>query len=261
MKINREAYTAHIKDKDKVLDMRKVIDKIEIVINNHVTEVTDFFDPYERLLAKSILNRFMEVNYLEQGGISLAERKVMVIYPSYFDSSIIPGYLTFFRIKGHLEGLTHKDYLGAILGLGIKRSKVGDILVHDDYTDIILKEEISGFVLLNLEKIGNRKISITEVYSDLLKAPETSYKEVKKTLSSYRLDVYISAVYNLSRQESLDLIKAGYVKVNWEPIDKNSKELIEGDIVSVRGYGRSILHSVEGLSKKGKIKATILIIL
>ncbi|NLV89052.1 MAG: RNA-binding protein [Tissierellia bacterium] len=261
MKINRDIYTAHIKDKEKVLDMRKVIDKIEIVINNHVTEATDFFDPYERYLAKSILNRFMEIDYLEAGGGSSAERKIMVIFPSYLDASIVPEYLTYLRIKGHIEGLTHKDYLGAILGLGIKRSKVGDILVHETHTDIILKEEISEFILLNLEKIGNRKVSIEEVTCSQLEEPEITYKEIKKTLSSYRLDVYISAAYNLTRQDSLDLIKSGYVKVNWEPIDKSSKELTEGDIISVRGYGRSILHSVEGVSKKGRIIAYIKLIL
>ena len=160
-----------------------------------------------------------------------------------------------------MEGLTHKDYLGGILGLGIKRSKVGDILVHEAHTDIILKEEISGFIQINLEKIGNRKVTIEEITSSQLEEPEIFYKEIKKTLSSYRLDVYLSAAYNLSRQESLSLIKSGYVKVNWEPINKNSKELIIGDIISVRGYGRSILHSVEGVSKKGRIIANIRLIL
>ncbi|NLK42823.1 MAG: RNA-binding protein [Tissierellia bacterium] len=261
MKIDREAYTAHIKDKDKLLDIRKIIDKIEIVIRNHVTESTDFLDPYERYLAKSVLNRFMEIDYLESGGISTAERKCMVVFPSYCDASIVPECLTFLRIEGDLEGLTHKDYLGGILGLGIKRSKVGDILVHEAHTDIILKEEISGFIQINLEKIGNRKVTIEEITSSQLEEPEIFYKEIKKTLSSYRLDVYLSAAYNLSRQESLSLIKSGYVKVNWEPINKNSKELIIGDIISVRGYGRSILHSVEGVSKKGRIIANIRLIL
>lgn len=81
MKINRDIYTAHIKDKEKVLDMRKVIDKIEIVINNHVTEATDFFDPYERYLAKSILNRFMEIDYLEAGGVPLLKEKSWLFFP------------------------------------------------------------------------------------------------------------------------------------------------------------------------------------
>lgn len=261
MKINREIYTAHIKNKDKLIDMRKIIDKVEIVINKHVVESTDFLDPYERALAKSILNRFSEISYFESGGFLSSERKIIVIFPHYLHESEVPEYLSYLRITGNLEGLTHKDYLGAILGLGIKRSKVGDILVHETHTDIILKDEISGFVLLNLDKIGNRNISIEEISKDLIMEPKILYKEIKKTLSSYRLDVFISGVYNLSRQESLNLIESGNVKVNWEPILKSSKELNVGDMVSVRGYGRSIFHSVDGVSKKGRILVNIRLIL
>lgn len=261
MKINRDLYTRHIKDKDKLLEMRKVIDRLEIVINNHITEATDFLDPYERHLAKSILNRFMDINYLEMGGLSTAERKIIVIYPDYLDSSNIPEFLSYIRITGSLEGLSHKDYLGAILGLGVKRSKIGDILVNEAHTSIILKKEVKDFVLLNLDKIGSKKVFVEEITYELLEEPLISYNELKKTLSSYRLDVFISAVYNISRQDSLDLIRSGYVKVNWEPILKSSKELNVGDMVSVRGYGRSILHSVEGVSRKGKVIANIRLIL
>lgn len=261
MKIDKEALTSHIRDKDKILDMRKIIDKIEIVINKHIVTSTDFLDPYERYLAKSILNRFVEIDYLETGGYPSAERKVIIIYPHYFDENNLSDTLSYIRITGDLEGLNHKDYLGAILGLGIKRSKIGDILVHESYTDIIIKEEISDFVLLNLEKIGNRKVLIKEISKEDIQEPIISYKEIKKTLSSYRLDVFISAAYNISRQESVHLIESGYVKVNWEPIIKSSKELNVGDMISVRGYGRSILYSVEGKSRKGKIVANIRLIL
>src|SRR5690606_12625168 len=107
---------------------------------------------------------------------------------------------------------------GGILNLGIKRAKIGDILVHTNYTDIIVKREISSFLLLNLERIGNKKINIVEIRKDNLQVPEMEYKEIKKFVSSLRLDVIISTTYNLSRQESMNIIKSGNVKVNWEPI-------------------------------------------
>lgn len=261
MKIDKDRYTSHIKDNDKVIDMRRIIDKVEIVLNNHSTEATDFLDPYERLLAKSILNRFMEISYLENGGILQAERQIITIYPDYYDSTILPQNIVVLRINGDLEGLSHKDFLGAVLNLGIKRSKIGDILIHDEYADIIIKKEIGDFILFNLEKVANKKVSIEERSLETLTPVEALYKEVNKTLSSYRLDVYMSAIYNLSRQESMDRIKSGNVKVNWEPINKPAKELQIGDVISVRGYGRSILHSVEGLSKKGKIRANIRILI
>ena len=89
----------------------------------------------------------------------------------------------------------------------------------------------------------------------------SSYKELNKILSSLRLDVYISAAYNLSRQESMNIIKSGSVKINWEPIDKPAKDLEAGDVISVKGYGRSVLHSIEGISKKNKIKTSIRILI
>ncbi|MBU5426463.1 RNA-binding protein [Tissierella pigra] len=261
MKIDREKYTSHIKDNDKLIEMRRIIDKIEVVLNNHSFESTDFLDPYERLLAKSILNRFMEVNYLENGGIIQAERQILTIYPDYYSELDAPHDIKYLRINVDTEGLSHKDFLGSILNLGIKRRKIGDILVHEGYGDIIIKQEISNFILFNLNRIKNRKVIVEEKSLDSISFIEPEYKEINKVISSYRLDAYISSSYNLSRQESIDIIKSGNVKVNWESIDKASKEITVGDIVSVRGYGRSILYSVEGISKKGKIKATIRILI
>lgn len=261
MKIDKEKYISHIKDYDKILEMRKTIDKVEIVLNNHSNEFTDFLDPYERLLSKSILNRFTEINYLENGGINDAERQVIGIYPDYLESDNLELNITAIRISGDLKSLSHRDFLGAILNLGIKRSKIGDILIHDDYTDIILKREIADFILFNLEKIANSKVYLEEISLESLVPVEVLYKEFNKVLSSYRLDVYISATYNLSRQDSMNIIKSGSVKVNWESIDKASKEIEIGDLISVKGYGRSILHSVDGFSNKGRIRTKIRIIL
>lgn len=261
MKIDKEKYVSHIKDNDRVIEMRRILDKVEIVINNHLIESTDFLDPYSRLLAKSILNRFMEIEYQEDGGILETERQIISMYPDYYNSYDIDLNIIVLRIKGDLEGLSHKDFLGAVLNLGINRSKIGDILLHDEYVDIIVKKEIADFIIINLERIGNKKITIVEKHLEDLTPSKVLYNEIKKTLPSYRLDAYISASYNLSRQESMSIVKAGHVKINWEPIDKVSKELEEGDIVSIRGYGRSILHSVEGISKKGRIKSTIRILI
>lgn len=89
MRIERDDYLHHINDKDKIVSMRRIIDKLEIVIRNHVNEDSDFLDPYERSLAKSILNRFDQIDYMESGGLEGAERKIITIFPSYLDKSLI----------------------------------------------------------------------------------------------------------------------------------------------------------------------------
>ena len=261
MKLDREKYISHIQDNNRLIEMRQILDKIEIVMNKHLVESTDFLDPYSRLLAKSIMDQFSEIDYIEQGGLKEAERQIITIYPDYYYLEDADLNLVALRLKGNFHSLSHRDFLGSILGLGINRSKIGDILIHEDFTDIIVKKEISSFIEYNLEKVGNNKVDIEEIQLEDLIPGEISYKEIHKILSSYRLDVYISGTYNLSRQESTSLIKSGNVKVNWEPIDKISKEIEVGDIISIRGYGRSIFHSIDGLSKKGRIKSKIRILI
>ncbi len=260
MFIDKEKYTAHILDPEKTIQMRQLLDKIEIVLKEHNILNTDFFDPYEIYLSKSILNRF-DIGFYEDGGIINAERNIIQIFPDYYDISNLNKQIKCLKITGDLSKLTHKDFLGALLNLGIKRSKVGDILVYDHYCAIILKDEISDFVLLNLEKIGNKKVEIEEMNPIDLGEPSIKYKEINEYLSSLRLDIFISAAYNLSRTESSNLIKSGKVKVNWEKIHKPSTELESNDVISIRGYGRSILYSIEGITKKSKFRAIIRILI
>lgn len=261
MKLDREKYILHIKDSEKLIVMRKLLDKIEIVLNNHTIECTDFLDPYERHLAKSILNRIDGISYTEDGGISQSERQIIAIYPDYYYRDDVDTNIIALEITGDLEKLNHKDYLGAILGLGIKRTKIGDILINDKGAHIIVKKEISSFLVFNLEKVGNKNVQVREISISDIIASEPEFKEVKVFLSSLRLDVIISAAYNLSRQDSMSIIKSGNVKVNWEPIEKPSKELEEGDIISTKGYGRCILQNIEGISKKGRFRSTIRILI
>lgn len=257
MDFNKEIYTAHINDIEKVNEMKKLLDKIFIVIRNHSTLSTDFYDPYEIYLAKSILNRFDDINYHEVGGLQDSERKIMMLYPNYYEKKDIEDEISFLRLSGSLENLKHKDYLGSILGLGINRSKVGDILIHKDYTDVVVKKEISEYIIFNLEKIGKQKVSVLEIQENDLIPVDLEYKEINLTVSSLRLDTIISSIYNISRQESAKLINSEAVKVNFEKIDKTYREVNENDLISTRSYGRAIFESIDGLSRKGKFRITV----
>ena len=129
---DKEKYISHINDPAQILNMRKIIDKIEIVYNTHKIQNTNFLNPYECQLAKSILNRFDKVSYVEDGGFTEAERKIINIFPEYQSFDLDESPITPFAITGNINGLKHSDFLGAILNLGIRREKVGDILIHED---------------------------------------------------------------------------------------------------------------------------------
>lgn len=257
---NKEKYLEFITDDNQILIMRNLLDKIENVMINHIIETTSFFDPYQRRLSTSILNRFLDISYTEEGGISNAERKVLILYPDYMYMDNTENYITSLAIEGSFDKLCHKDFLGALLGLGINRDKIGDILIHNDLVQIVVKKEVGEYILYNLKKVGKQNVEVKEISKDELEPSKLDFEEKYVTLSSNRIDSSISSAYNLSRNDSSSLIHKDRVKLNWEPINKSSMEVFEGDIISVRGYGRFIIESFEGISKKGRIKTIIRIL-
>lgn len=252
LKLDKEKYIIHMKGRSQIINTRRVLDKIEIVLNRHTIESTDFMDPYERKLAKSILSQFMDISYKEFGGLDNSERKTIVIYPDYYRHEDIQTPIESLMLKGYIDNLTHRDFLGAILNLGINRDKVGDILIHRSHAQLVVKSEIANFISMNLERIGRERIKVSKIKLSDIQPGEIDYKEKFKTVSSLRLDVIISSVLNISRNDSKKIILTERVKVNWEPIDRIFKELEEGDMISVKGYGRFKLQSIEGISRKGK---------
>lgn len=254
---NKEIYLSHIRDDNVEFKMKQLLDKVDITIRKHIITTSDFMDPYEILTSRSILNRFQDISYVERGGVDQAERKCLTIFPEYVHREDVESPVKALRVEGYIDKLSHKDFLGAILGLGIKREKIGDILFFDDHVVFFVKEEIKDFIILNLEKVGNSKVILKEEDANGLMIPEPEYEELRKFTSSMRVDGYLSALYNISRSDSGDLIKAGLVKVNWEKTLKGDKVLEPGDMVSVRGKGRSLLYKVEGISKKGRYNLLI----
>ncbi len=257
LKLDKERFIAHINDEEQLINMRRVLDKIEIVLNKHICQTTDFLNPYERKLASSILNRFADIQYIELGGLEEAERKVLQIYPYYLQYEDLEVPIVAFKVEGYSVNITHRHLLGSILGLGINRSKVGDILVHEGYCQFVVKEEIAPYIQFNLQKVGSEKVSVCQIPLGELKSPNIEYELKRVSVSSLRLDVLLSSVWNLSRKDSQKLIKAEKVRINWEPIGKVAKIVEVGDLISLRGYGRFILGSIEGINKKGKIKIEI----
>ncbi|SDZ16697.1 RNA-binding protein YlmH, contains S4-like domain [Proteiniborus ethanoligenes] len=263
MNIDKNLLIEHIKDAEQLLVMRKVIDKLERVVSNHSVEYTDFLDPYQRKLCHSFLNKFHEVCYFEEGGLESAERKSIVIYPAYLEKNSIELPIIALRIDGSFKfrELNHRDYLGALMSLGIKREKIGDILIHKEYGNIVVLQEIAPYIKYNLEMINKEPITITEINTSQLIEVEEEYIEKNIIVPSFRLDAFVSAICNLSRDKSSSLVRNGYVKVNWQTIDTISKEVCEGDLLSIRGFGRTKIIGNLGKTKKDRIKVIVKIIM
>lgn len=248
--------TSHIKDIDLKNKMFKIIDKANGTLKNYDVRSSDFFNPFEVENAIAILNSMDELKYTVDGGYEESERKVVFIYPFYMEYEDIEEKLRFIQIEGNFKfkSISHKDYLGSLLNLGIKREKVGDIIIHDNFCQVIVSNDICDFILMNLEKVARNSVKLKEISREEIIYNPPNFKEISFTVSSSRLDCIISGLYNISRQESSKLINAEKVQVNYEKITSCSKEIKSGSLISVRGKGRSKIINIGELTKKGKIR-------
>ena len=168
----------------------------------------------------------------------------------------IENKLEIVQIEGNFKfkEISHKDYLGAILNLGIVREKIGDIIIHENFCQVIVMNGIYDFLNINLNKVSRNKVTVKQIARENIITSLPSYKEISFTVSSQRLDCIISGLYNISRQDSLKYISSERVFVNYEKIISPSKEIYENSLISVRGKGRSIIVSIGEITKKGRIK-------
>lgn len=248
--------TNHIKDIELKNKMFKVIDKANSCLKHFDVKCTDFLNPYEIKNAVAILNSFNDIKYSMDGGYNDSERKVVFIYPYYMEYEDIKYSLEIIQIEGNFKfkEISHKDYLGAILNLGIAREKIGDIIIHDNFCQVIVDNSICDYLILNLNKVSRNKVSVNKISRDDIIPSSPNYKDISFTVSSQRLDCIISGLYNISRQDSLKYINGERVYINYEKITSPSKEVEDNSLISVRGKGRSIIVNVGEVTKKGRIK-------
>ncbi len=154
------------------------------------------------------------------------------------------------------EKLTHRDYLGSLLGLGIERSKIGDILLFDKYTVVFVHEQISGYILQHFTKVRNTFVEVSIMEDeDITFKPE--FIDVKGTVASIRLDSILALVLKESRSKLIRLIEGGKVFVNGKLITTNGYKLQEGDLISVRGFGKFQYDQLLSTTKKERLYINI----
>lgn len=232
----------------------QVLEWKDTVLEQYAPKLTDFLDPREQDIVKSVVGNNDEVNLAFHGGAEGAERKRALLYPPYIEPTIDVFQLKSFQLSypDKFVQIEHRQVLGSLMGIGLKRSKFGDIYFHDKHVQLVLGAEVSKFVELQLQEVGRVKVTLSEIPLDTLFAAESSWEEKSTTAASLRLDVMIASIYNLSRQKAQLLIDGKKVKVNWRLVEQTAFECQEGDILSVRGYGRSKLLTLDGKTKKDK---------
>lgn len=246
------------KIEDRVL-VSRLLDKVEQCRYSSFA-YSYFLSPYEATIAKRVLDKVNEVIYTFVGGYDGAERVIAVISSDFIDEENVLNNapLSFLRITPSIEKpLSHRDYLGSLLGLGIKREKIGDILVCESYADVFLIDKIAEYISYNLDRIGNVKVEceLQDVYQ--YTPPQKKEKLITTTVASLRADSVASSGFGISRTKVMDYFRTQRVNVNWEVVQNPSKQVSEGDVISIRGMGRIVLEKVVGTTKKDRINIVI----
>ena len=249
-----------ITKEDKML-LAGAEDKYKQCLDQYRLTYTNFLDIRQRSLVESMVNGIpgsgKDVRCVFYGGYEDAERTIAVFLPDYADESECP--ISVVRAKAPANGrkLTHRDYLGALMGLGLKREMVGDILTNERGADIIVMDDIKDFILLNYSKAGRVSLQLDEASISELIIPERKTVTTRDTVASLRLDNVVSSAFKLSRAKAAEAIRAGLVFLNSIEAEKTDMQVKEGDKLVLRGKGKAILTEVGGKTRKDRIPVVI----
>ena len=243
---------------DRVL-LAKLWDKINAGIRRCIPANTPFLSPRELEMAKFL---FGEVPGLcAFGGYEDAERKMLIYLPEYLDEEslydedapLVCLRATFFEN----DVLSHRDFLGALMGAGIARETVGDICVGRGCCDFFVTAEIAPYIIQNFLSAGRTKLHISQIPLRDAQIPEPEIKEIRDTLASLRLDSVISSGFRIGRSLAAQYVSGGKAAIDGLPCEKPDKAVAEGCKISVRGLGKIKLVSINGKTKKDRISVTI----
>ncbi|MGI6711618.1 MAG: RNA-binding protein [Bacillota bacterium] len=254
MPLNREKRLSHLTDPELRQAMTRLLDCWEKVYRTGITVVSNFFDPCFLQTGVDILRGLPELSFSTSGGYVGAERARFAIYPHWEKEAFIDYRLAFLDVKGNskFSHITHRDYQGSLLALGLTRDKIGDILVHSKGCQVVLDEDIADYILLNWQRVAKVPIKVAKIEAEQLEQTFQEKQEMRFTVASPRLDKILSMGFGYSRSKVLPDIKGGKVRVNWKTVIEPSFQIKKGDIISFSGKGRLHITLLTGPSHKGR---------
>lgn len=219
----------------------RVIDQADQAIKTWEIVFTDFLSPPELAEAQEIFSRLTEVHLIDWGGYPQAERRRLAIARADLPLEHSQVELSALEMAGNFlfDPASHRDFLGALLGTGIVREKVGDIIVLGERgAQAIVAPEMVEFLSINLTQVRSVPVKTRAIEFSELKIREPKKKELTTVEASMRLDAIASAGFGMSRNKMVDLIESGDVRVNWKEITSASHTVKAGDLLAIRGKGR-----------------------
>ncbi len=233
----------------------RVCDKLDRGYEREMPVSTAFLTPREQALVKQILphTRFW-------GGVEDADRKVAYYLPEYMTKEDYFHGDVISCIQGSFyeaDSLSHRDVLGALMGAGIRRDAIGDIIIRDRSCEFFILSELSKYLLDNLTTAGRQHLRLQQIDPATVEKPPQAMKELRITVSSLRLDSVLSGAFRLSRGKTAEAIQAGKVSLNSLTCIKPDKQVNPGDELSLRGSGKLRILELHGQTKKDRTAITV----
>ena len=245
------------KNPDERIVLARALDRMERAANRSIPCATQFLSPAQRAALEPLLAASGHPRRLFHGGYEGAERTVCVFLPDWLEGSdwLAEDELAAIEAAYPPTGakLTHRDLLGGLMGIGLTRDKVGDILMGGSAAQIVCLREAAPIILSQFDQAGRYRLKLREIpLSELAPAP-AQVKVIHDTVSALRLDAVLASGFSLARGKAADAVAAGRVAVNHRECLKPDKTVAEGDILTCRGLGKCVVKAVGGQSRKGRI--------
>lgn len=230
---------------------------ISFARNKSTPKFSSFLDERQQLLAVEVLNSARHKAYKLYGGTANCERLMLGVFPENgeIDESLFP--ITPLKVDfSEKQKLSHRDFLGSLMGLQVKREAVGDILIDNSFAIILVHDDISDFILYNLDKVSKTSVKVSKA-EDISIDKKLEFEQITGTVSSLRLDCVVALLLNKSRSIAVEVIEQGLVKLNCVDTQNVSKQINENDIIVIRGKGKFILEAPVKKTKKDRLFITV----
>ncbi|MGK7946703.1 MAG: photosystem II S4 domain protein [Microcystaceae cyanobacterium] len=240
-------------------EVSRVLDKAEQALKTWEIALTDFLSPPILIEVRPLLNRLTEVELISWGGYPQAERQRVGIVRSELTIEPQQVELIALDIAGNFlfDPASHRDFLGAILGTGIVRDKVGDIIVLGERgAQVVVSPDIANFLETALVQVRSVPVKVQPISLEELKIRPPKKKEITTVEASLRLDAIASAGFGMSRNKMVTAINGGDVRVNWKDISQASHQVESGDLIAVRGTGRLEVGDI-AVTKKQRYRVNL----
>lgn len=250
-------------DGDERILLGRVLDRMEAARRKNRLMNTGFLSPREQEITARLLEACgQQEEFLYWGGYEDAERKALFFLPDYLQAETVTeageGPLQYLRAEfAPEERPSHRDFLGSLTALGIRRETFGDLLIGENSCDLIVFREIRPLLLEEWKSAGRARLRVSPLEAEALRIPAPQFQLIRDTVATLRLDGVISAGFSVSRSRAGELIRAGRAELNWTGCEKPDQIVRQEDVISVRGLGKIILEEVGGLSRKSRIQIVI----